>query len=678
MFSMRVRIVASGLVLVVLAALGISAAAASSGPKSITGTISGLNNEPLLADTDLYFSLYDENDISVNFQNGPLALDAESAFTIDGLPAGTYKLEVRDESWTYQHTYSGDTPVLADAEVISLDGDDPSATVHIEMERWGSIQGRVTGPGGAPHLPTETCGADGMSLLVNDKNGRFLRPGIDFWPLATDGHTDENGNYQIGRFPPGEYIIEVERSCGYARTYSGGSVTLKDAIPVSVTFGAPTQAPDFELAVGGSISGTVTEFGGTPLDRTDSGGVVLYDSSGQPFDSNTPAYFPEATAIGPDGKYRFDGLPSGDYRVEVADNRVEPLRPPTFSGGASTLSKATPISVTLGVESTGNDIEKLAAGSISGRIVAPKGAAANLRIRGEVNVYTADGDQLHRSSFRLAVTRHSHPVSESVQEDGSFRIDGLPSGEYRLEYSDFRSNYVSAFLGGTSPGGPPTSVLVERDTETAVGDLEVEFANVIVGTVTGEGGVPLKAGSDVTVTAFDQSDARVGETKVAADGTYRIAGLDLFHFTTPIPPRPFRLEFADKSGTYNPEFHSNKASLADATPVWVHPNADASVANEELALAPSSPTAPSPVAPGRNQKLPFVPKSLQRKKSKKLGKMTRAGIRTKWITATPRICKIKGNKVVARKRVGTCRITAIADGDSTWLPVRQTFRIKVK
>ena len=68
---------------------------------------------------------------------------------------------------------------------------------------------------------------------------------------------------------------------------------------------------------------------------------------------------------------------------------------------------------------------------------------------------------------------------------------------------------------------------------------------------------------------------------------------------------------------------------------------------------------------------------MKRKKSKVLPARTGVGLATVWVSTTPRICKVKGNKVVAGNKKGTCKLTVTAGGDATWLALRQTFKTKV-
>ncbi len=102
-------------------------------------------------------------------------------------------------------------------------------------------------------------------------------------------------------------------------------------------------------------------------------------------------------------------------------------------------------------------------------------------------------------------------------------------------------------------------------------------------------------------------------------------------------------------------------------------------------LAGSAPPAPAPVAPapvaakGSQQVQGAVIKNLKRKKAAALPTTTNRGVQLVWTRSTPSICKIKGGRVVAGKKAGTCRITGTAVGTDTALPMPPTtFVIKIR
>ena len=80
-----------------------------------------------------------------------------------------------------------------------------------------------------------------------------------------------------------------------------------------VTAGADTTGIDAELALGGHLSGTVTDSEGNGLGGIEIQLGILLDGSG------TRSARSSTYVTNEDGTYQIDGLPTGTYRVEFID-----------------------------------------------------------------------------------------------------------------------------------------------------------------------------------------------------------------------------------------------------------------------------------------------------------------------------------------------------------------------
>ena len=85
-----------------------------------------------------------------------------------------------------------------------------------------------------------------------------------------------------------------------------------------------------------------------------------------------------------------------------------------------------------------------------------------------------------------------------------------------------------------------------------------------------------------------------------------------------------------------------------------------------------------PSAPKRAQVIGGVVKSLKVKKSAGLPGTTNQGLGISWQSGTPSVCKVKGARVVAGKKKGTCRLVATAPETSDVLRATASFSIKIK
>ena len=74
-----------------------------------------------------------------------------------------------------------------------------------------------------------------------------------------------------------------------------------------------------------------------------------------------------------------------------------------------------------------------------------------------------------------------------------------------------------------------------------------------------------------------------------------------------------------------------------------------------------------------------VVKKLKVKKSAKLPRLTNQGATIVWKSKSSKVCTVKKGKVVAKSKVGTCRLTASAPATAVALPMPATaFAVKVK
>ncbi len=129
--------------------------------------------------------------------------------------------------------------------------------------------------------------------------------------------TNASGTYSKNGLPTGTYYVRTLNSLGYIDELydnlpcAGGCYPYTSGTGVSVTAGATTGGINFGLAVGGRITGTVTDAGtGAPLANIE---VDIYNSSGNAVDytsTNASGVYTKAT-----------GLPTGTYYL-ITNNNV--------------------------------------------------------------------------------------------------------------------------------------------------------------------------------------------------------------------------------------------------------------------------------------------------------------------------------------------------------------------
>lgn len=263
--------------------------------------------------------------------------------------------------------------------------------------------------------------------------------------------TAEDGSYQFGDFVPGDFVVYFsncsdvrdDQGRAYLDEYYDDAVNYDDATRVNVGEAEHATGIDATLEVGGSITGTVTDPDGAPLE-----GICV--------EVVDPAYYyGSGGRTGADGTYVVDRLRSGSFKVHFTagcDVIAVPLEPrergslprpqerTTFSHGgdqpawasewyddALDFTSAALVPVVVGVTTPAIDASLAPAAMIAGRVI---GEDAELEYAC-VDVYSPSGDY----------------IGGSWSEGNDFVVGGLRAAEYRLQMSDcYSGSYESEWF----------------------------------------------------------------------------------------------------------------------------------------------------------------------------------------------------------------------------------------
>jgi hypothetical protein len=443
----------------------------------------------------------------------------DGTYTIGGLATGSYRVSFDDDQDQYLDEYFDDA-TYETATLVGVTAPDVAPNIDAALTKGGSISGTVVGDvSGDPLEGIQVC-------AFNDAEGYFRC-----------SSTETDGTYVISGLPSGDFVVNIyDPGQVYLGEFFDDEADYESATRVSVT--APNTTPNINagLAVGGVITGTVTEDGsGDPLEYV------------QVCAGNDNTSLCAGTA--PDGTYSISGLPTGDYTVAFYD--YTGIHIDEYFDDVITADLATAVSVTAPNPTPNIDAGLAVGGVISGEVT----EEASGDPLGDVGICAENDDG---TVYRCSYT-----------SDGSYEIGGLASGSYTVSFSSSDDRFLREYFDGVFDEESATPVAVTAPNTTPNIDASLKLGGLITGTVTDE--VTHDPLEDIQVCAeTDSSDfQQCGYTD--SDGEYTII---------PLVTGSHTVEFYDWSGTYGAEYFDDAINSIDATPVSVTapnttPNIDA-------------------------------------------------------------------------------------------------------
>jgi hypothetical protein len=431
--------------------------------------------------------------------------DALGQYTLT-LPApGSYLLRADpDISQPFSDQYFAGVLLESDATPIVVLLDEALTAVDFALPAGVLLSGVVTSSGVAlADIDIDLFAGNGEQLTG--------RPSV----------SGPDGVFSLGALAPGDYFVRADPSLSdgqyFFRTFFDGGETIDDATAISVA-ATDITGVDIDLPAGGTIEGVVREAGtGVLLEGIDLD-VFAIDGDRLDLDANTAS----------DGSYQLGVLLPGFYLLR-ADPAPSDGFAITYYIDAIGLLGATPVIVSAGGPTTGIDIALEPSGSISGLVVATIGGPVDAM---DIDVYDAASDE------RLPQGAVSGP-------DGSFRVDQLKTGTYKLRADPaIEDGLALRYYDAQDRRATADIIAVAAGVETSGIDLVLEPGATISGTVTDLAGttaledVELSLVEPVTFALFDQAEPTDAEGRftlfAVAAGNYLIRA-------TPPAGEPFEI-----------------------------------------------------------------------------------------------------------------------------------------
>lgn len=317
---MSVRTMMTGMAAGVVAVGLLTAAPAVAADGAIDGTVLGTTGTPVRG------ALVEAFDADVPFgdQDSPASVTTDSQGHYR-LPVAPGRYVIRTSATSFGSEFWNDQPTFASADRITV-GDGSTETADVELAPGRTVSGTVTDGAGRGLRLVQV-----VALALDDEGTS---------DAAASTVTGSDGAFAIA-LQPGRYrLYYFGASVGYLSEYWDDQ-TSASAAEVIVVDGADLPDHDARLSRGGSLSGRVTSDAATAVDGLD---ATLYDAEGRSVETDT---------VDGAGRYEFDALPAGRYRVGFDHGAAVP----EFWDDEATLDAATPIEVGVDDVVTGIDAD---------------------------------------------------------------------------------------------------------------------------------------------------------------------------------------------------------------------------------------------------------------------------------------------------------------------------------
>lgn len=438
------------------------------------------------ADLDVFDSNGKSVPITDAATGGPGATDTNGDYNIQLPGGGTYILRV-DLSTTapLADRYYGDTILKSQATPIEVPAGADVSGIDIALVGGVPIEGTVRS-GGSP-LPD--IDIDVYEAVTGEFLGSY--PGL----------TDVDGNYSIGAFPAGSYLVQADPNAAagqlYVSQFYGGGPDPVTATPVSVGT-QPVTGIDFDLPTGGAISGMILSGdSGAPLESID---LDIFTSGGERLIFNGSSKTDGSYAVGP--------LPAGQY-VLRADPTIEQAYARSYfsttNPGTVAFKEASVITVIDSQMTAGVDFDLPPGESISGTI------RDAVTLQGLANI---DLDVFDSAGNRVDLTTRT-------DLNGNYQVGPLPAGQYVVRADPAATDgYLRQYFSGQTDKALATVITVDANGLATEGiDFDLPRAGWLTGIVRDAGGNPL-ANIDLDVFDSTSKERPGGDAITAADGSF--------------------------------------------------------------------------------------------------------------------------------------------------------------
>ncbi|MGA1867827.1 MAG: fibronectin type III domain-containing protein [bacterium] len=476
--------------------------------------------------------------------------DSLGNFKFTHLEEGNYSLYISDPTGKY-HASSYPKSQYGCAYYgyknnIELSHNQRLENIRISLARGGCIEGRVVN-GAEPLAGIQVMGQ-------REKDASYY---LGYYPSWTSlSLTDTEGNFAICGIQEGSYSLLaydlLQR--GYKPT-NYPNANLKRML--IVTSGSTISDITIPMEVGVAVSGKVVDEAGNPLSHIPLRLEPSTIESGEPY----VGYYPTHNIYSrEDGTYAFTGLIEGTYHL-YAESWNSPYLPACVSNITVSSLKGSTVDVVLPM-----------GGVLSGKVTSAGGhPLQGIYVTANLNMTTdyAFGEMMSS----LCNVYYSQQFYAETQEDGTYRIEGIPGGDYYLLAEDYEGLYARSDY-------PQGLVTIVEGEETKHINFTMAKGGIIKGTIRDQAtGDPIP---DLLVKAQEYTQQELNEsvfpepdpspypylstesksyisTRSDKEGRYTIQGLPKGTYTVVAVPASF----------YQMQYYKEATSIEESTLITI-------------------------------------------------------------------------------------------------------------
>ena len=493
---------------------------------TITGTVKDSGDVVI---TSGYVDVFTGNPCGQFEQIQRADLDSNGIYIASGLPAGTgYYLQAHSNGAHIAEWWAGSTsnPDCHSAQTVTVTAGETTTDKNFQLDLGGTISGTVKDSNNA----VITSGY--VDVFTGNPCGQFEQ--------IQRADLDSNGSYITSGLPAGtDYYLQARSNDAHIAEWSAGSTSNPDchsAQTVTVTAGETTTGKDFQLDLGGTISGTVK----------DSNNVAIASGYVDVFTGNPCEYhFIEHAELDSNGSYTTNGIPAGTaYYLKASSNGAYISEWWNAGGSTPDCNSAQPVTITAGGTTTGKDFQLDLGGTISGTVKDSNNVAI---ASGHVEVYTGS-----------ACGHPNYLGNAELDSNGSYTTNGIPAGTAYYLKASSNGAYISEWWnagGSTSDCNLAQAVTVTVGNETTGKDFQLDLGGMISGTVKDSNNVAIASGYvDVFTGNTCGQLNHIEHAELDSNGSYTTNG---------IPAGTAYYLKAESAGAYISEWWKDGGSTSD-------------------------------------------------------------------------------------------------------------------